>query len=107
MGYSWAFYFAQRIHVNACTLSGITPSQIAVENRPMPRMEDGPIVVPYGDNGNVASFDPDAAEAASKKIQEFFRRLIFGIQDVAGPDLALLLSRGRHQWRRRPLCAHS
>lgn len=60
MGWSWAMYFAQRIHQHQVMIgTGAKAEQILADGRPAPSLSSGvPVLVPYADNLNVIGTDP-------------------------------------------------
>ena len=56
MGWSWAMYFAQRVHQHLCLeATGLSMSQVLVEGRPAPDLtKEGVVLIPYADNLNLA-----------------------------------------------------
>ena len=83
MGWSWAMFFAQRIHQHQVMLgAGVGADQILVDGRPAPSLSSGqPIIVPYADNLNVLGTDQHAVQEIKDKAVARLRQVGFRVHE--------------------------
>ena len=86
MGWSWAMWIAQRVHVQAHVLAGFPPAAIIVDGQPPPDLTQyDAVAMPYCDNGNILSLRREEADKAVNKVMEVLRGWRLGLQDITGP----------------------
>lgn len=76
IGFRWAFWFVQRMHLLLVEGSGVDRSRIALGHWPLPGLAEGPIEVPYCDNVTCVGLDRDATLST--------RDLVLGAFETAG-----------------------
>ncbi|CAE7391323.1 ANK1 [Symbiodinium sp. CCMP2592] len=83
MGWSWAMYWAQRVHqLQALLGSGLTAERLLVAERPAPPIDDGqPLMIAYADNLNVAGTCPVKVQEAKDNAAAHLRSLGFGVHE--------------------------
>ena len=70
MGWSWAMWFAQRLHVKAHLVAGFSPSDLIVDGQPAECLsKDRVLAMPYCDNGNIIGLDPELGENKSSEVR--------------------------------------
>ena len=79
MGWSWAMFFAQRIHqLQVMIGAGISHEQVLVDGRPPPMLDDGKsIVIPYADNLNVIGINKQDVQNIKDKAVARLRQVGF------------------------------
>ena len=89
MGWSWAMYFAQRIHQHQVMLgTGAKPEQILADGRPVPSLSSGvPIIVPYADNLNVIGTDKIAVQVTKDAAVARLREVGFRVHEEVDATL--------------------
>ncbi|CAK0818286.1 unnamed protein product, partial [Prorocentrum cordatum] len=92
MGWSWAFWFVQRVHLEMLRRAGIDSSRLALGGWPLPLLEGGPVELPYSDNVNVIGLDPVAVGELRDKIVSTFERHGFAMHEISPvSDAAVIL----------------
>ncbi|CAK0832385.1 unnamed protein product, partial [Prorocentrum cordatum] len=92
MGWSWAFWFVQRVHLEMLRRAGIDSSRLALGGWPLPLLEGGPVELPYSDNVNVIGLDPVAVGELRDKIVSTFKRHGFAMHEISPvSDAAVIL----------------
>lgn len=83
MGWSWAMYWAQRVHqFQALQGSGLTKDRLLVADRPPPSLSGGePFMIAYADNLNIGGLDQERVQAAKEGAVSRLRSLGFGIHE--------------------------
>ena len=88
MGWSWAMYFAQRVHVQAHILAGFPAAAIVVDGQPPPSFkEHAALAMPYCDNGNIMALNREDCASAVNKVMAVLRGWKLGLQDILEPTL--------------------
>ena len=88
MGWSWAMWIAQRVHVQAHIVAGFLPQTIVVDGQPPPNFREHRVIaMPYCDNGNVMSLNKKDAEEATEKVMNVLKGWGLGLQDITGAQL--------------------
>ena len=82
MGFSWAFFFVQKIHERAAEQAGFDITLRAVGSWPAPEIRDKPIALPYCDNLTVIGKDPSSVRHGLKRIMVEFELLGFSLHEV-------------------------
>ena len=79
MGWSWAFWVAQRVHQHiALSSSGLGVDRPLLDHAPAPLLACGtPVILPYCDNLNVAGLDKDKVQLVKDKVVSGLRRAGF------------------------------
>ena len=62
--------------------ANISPSQVFVEGRPVPDIQDKVALMPYCDNGNIISTDPKQVFIVRDKIIKKLRETVFGVHEI-------------------------
>ena len=62
MGWTWSFWFVQRLHLEMVKRSGFPMRQVAVGGWPLPDVEAAPAEIAYCDNVTVVGCDRVAVE---------------------------------------------
>ena len=83
MGWSWAMYFAQRVHQHLCLeATGLSMSQVLVEGRPAPDMsKEGVVLIPYADNLNVAGLNQNEVQHVKDTVVKHLRDKGFRVHE--------------------------
>ena len=83
MGWSWAMFFAQRIHQHQVMIgAGISHEQVLVDGRPPPMLDDGKsIVIPYADNLNVIGINKQDVQNIKDKAVARLRQVGFRVHE--------------------------
>ena len=83
MGWSWAMYWAQRIHsFQACLGAGLDPSREMAEGLPCPDLSSGePIMIAYADNLNIAGISKEKVQSAKDGAVSHLRQCGFVVHE--------------------------
>lgn len=84
MGWSWAMFFAQRVHQNQALISsGLGMSRILAEGLPAPSLDDGePCILAYADNLNVIGTDKDRVQKVKDDITTHLEKIGLRVHEV-------------------------
>jgi hypothetical protein len=83
MGFSWAFWFVQRLHLEILKRADIPTERIALSHWPFPSQQDGPVEVPYCDNVTVLGVDKVAVTRARDSVIVAFRAAGFEMHEIS------------------------
>eukprot|EP00959_Pyramimonas_sp_CCMP1952_P038135 797929-Pyramimonas_sp.AAC.1 len=83
MGWSWAFWFVQRLHLEVVRRSGVPSAMFATGSWPLPSVVEGPIEVPYSDHVNVFGLDPGPVQETRDRIVAQFEAEGFAMHDIS------------------------
>ncbi len=82
MGFSWAFWFVQRLHLEILKRSDVPTERIALSHWPFPSLQDGPVEVPYCDNVTVLGVDKVAVTRVRDSVIVAFRAAGFEMHEI-------------------------
>ena len=84
MGWSWAMFFAQRVHQNQALISsGLGMSRILAEGLPAPSLDDGePCILAYADSLNVIGTDKDRVQKVKDDITTHLEKIGLRVHEV-------------------------
>jgi hypothetical protein len=83
MGFSWAFWFVQRLHLEILKRSDVPTERIALSHWPFPSLQDGPVEVPYCDNVTVLGVDKVAVTRVRDSVIVAFRAAGFEMHEIS------------------------
>ncbi|CAK0802220.1 unnamed protein product, partial [Prorocentrum cordatum] len=83
MGWSSAFWFVQRLHLEVVRRSGVPSTMVATGSWPLPSVVEGPIEAPCSDNVNVFGLEPGPALATRDRIVAQFEAEGFAMHDIS------------------------
>ena len=83
MGWSWAMYWAQRVHQHQALIgSGLSQDRLLVADRIPPSLDEGePFIIAYADNLNVGGLDQEKVQVAKDGAVARLRSLGFGVHE--------------------------
>ena len=83
MGWSWAFWLAQRVHSHRAIIASRLPvSRLLNDVAVVPDISDGtPVILAYCDDLNVAGTDRGRVDDVKDRIAAHFRQLGFGVHE--------------------------
>lgn len=89
MGWSWAMFFAQRIHQHQVMIgAGIPHHRVLADGRPAPVLKDESVViVPYADNLNVIGTNKDEVQRVKDQAVAQLRKVGFRVHEEEDASL--------------------
>ena len=83
MGWSWAMFFAQRIHQHQVMIgTGISHEQVLADGRPAPSLDSGKcVIIPYADNLNVVGINQKAVQDVKDLAVRQLRKVGFRVHE--------------------------
>lgn len=83
MGWSWAMFFAQRIHQHQVMIgTGISHEQVLADGRPAPSLDSGKcVIIPYADNLNVVGINQQDVQAVKDRAVKQLRKVGFRVHE--------------------------
>ena len=105
MGFSWAMWFAQRLHVQlSIESSGVPRDRFFLDGRPAPDLRSGTCLMPYADNANIVGHCPQDVRQVRDRIIAKFRSLHFEVHEITEPQLVteslgVLVDGAKHEVR--------
>ena len=105
MGFSWAMWFAQRLHVQlSIESSGVPRDRFFLDGRPAPDLRAGTCLMPYADNANIVGHCPHDVRQVRDRIIAKFRSLHFEVHEITEPQLVteslgVLVDGAKHEVR--------
>ena len=89
MGWSWAMFFAQRIHQHQVMIGANIPhEQVLVDGRPAPNLSSGKVViVPYADNLNVIGTKQEEVQKVKDLAAARLRQVGFRVHEEEDAQL--------------------
>jgi len=83
MGWTWAFWFVQRAHLELVRRAGLKTAEVASGAWPFPSLRDGPVEIPYCDNITVVGLVATEVRAARDLVLHTFEAAGFQMHEVS------------------------